>query len=145
MSELKYLSDTSLTKVIDDDSTLADGTRTERDLECDVYLQVQYDSGPPSVDDEIAQLWVMPGDGEASEVFPEGGDAGLGTDDDPQNLFYIGSFTSVNPSLTVNEILCIPDVPLRPHGNRFVLKNVSGQTFDSTWELRIKPRKFEIA
>jgi len=133
--------------VINDDAALANNARaagdyqndTTLELFCTAYLQVQYDGGPPAVGAEIARLYVLPGDDDASEVFPDGGDAGLGTDDTPQQVFYVGSFESVNPSTTVNEVLGIPGISLTPGNNRFVLLNVSGQSLDSTWELRIKP------
>jgi len=133
--------------VIDDNATLANNARAAGDynndtglnLFCTAYLQVQYDAGPPAAGAEIARLYVLPGDDESSEIFPDGGDAGLGTDDTPQQVFYVGSFESINPSTSVNEILAIPGIPLTPGACRFVILNVSGQTFDLTWELRIKP------
>lgn len=151
MAEIKYLSDTALATPIDDNATLATGVRaagdlnndTEQDLYCTVYLVVQWDGTAPSVGFKVADLYILPGDGEVSEVFPEGGDAGLGTDDTPQALFYVGSFESVNPSITVDETLALPGVRLYPDGNRFVLQNTSGQTFDLTWELRVKPYKIQ--
>lgn len=151
MAEIKLLRDSSLSVVINDDAALTNSSRaagdydnsTELDIECDVYLQVQYDAGPPAAGTRVADLYVLPGDGAGTQLYPDGGDAGLGTDDDPQSDFFVGSFVSVNPSLTVNELLSLPRVRLYGHGNRFVLKNTSGQTFDSTWELRIKPSKFQ--
>lgn len=129
--------------VIDDDATLDDGVRAAADLEndtnkdnfADFYLTVQWNTTAPSAGDLIAELYVMPGDGEVTEAFPEGGDAGLGTDDDPQAHFLVGVFESINPSLTVDEELAIKGVDLRPSKNRVVLKNVSGQQFDLTWQL----------
>lgn len=151
MTEIKYLADTAVQTVIDDNATLADTARaagdydngTELDLEAVAYLTVQYDTGPPSAGSKIAELYVLPGDGAGTEVFPDGGDAGLGTDDDPQAIFLVGVFTSINPSTSVNEILASLPFRLYPDGNRFVLKNVSGQTFDSTWQLDIKPIKLQ--
>ena len=140
-----------LTTVINDNATLADGARaagdhdnsSNLDLWCIPYLTVQFDGGPPSVDDEIAELYLLPGDAEASEGYPDGGDSGLGTDDDPQDAFYVGSFHTVNPSTSTDEVLALPPIPLYPHGNRFVLKNVSGQTMDLTWQLDILPYKMQ--
>src|SRR3990172_7967310 len=96
--------------VIDDNATLANNARAAGDynndtglnLFCTAYLQVQYDAGPPAAGAEIARLYVLPGDDEGSEIFPDGGDAGLGTDDTPQQVFYVGSFESINPSTRVN-------------------------------------------
>ena len=133
--------------VINDDATLATTVRAAGDFDnsaanqnriwCVPYLTVQFDSGPPSAGASIADLYVIPGSAEATELYPEGGDAGLGTDDNPQPEFYVGTFKTVNPSLTVDEVLALPALPLYPSGNRFVLTNTSGQTFDSTWQLEI--------
>lgn len=152
MAEIKGLRDSSLATVIDDDASLANGVRaagdydnsTELDMECEVYLQVQWDGTAPSAGDAVADLWILPGDGEVTPVFPEGGDAGLGTDDDPQLVFFVGRFITVNPSITVDEVLALPRVPLFFGENRFVLKNTSNQTFDSTFEVRIKPSKRQV-
>jgi len=149
MAEIKLLRDSVLAVVIDDDATLATTVRaagdyvntTELDLGCDVYLQVQYDTTAPSAGDKIADLFLLPDDG--ASVFPEGGDAGLGTDVTPQAVLLVGTFETRSPSITVNEILCIPGVSLHGHTNRFVLLNTSGQTFDSTWQLSIKPYKLQ--
>ena len=151
MSEIKYLADTAVQTVIDDGASLTDGSRaagdydnsTELDLEAIAYLTVQFDGGPPTAGDRVADLYILPGDGAGTEVFPDGGDAGLGTDDTPQARWYVGSFETVNPSTTVDETLAIP-VPLYPDGNRFVLLNTSGQTMDSTWQLDIKPIKRQV-
>ncbi|MGE3932343.1 MAG: hypothetical protein AB7F67_03785 [Rhodospirillaceae bacterium] len=143
--------------VIDDNASLSNGARAAGDFDnsigangdgaefCTVYLQLQYDGGPPSAGTIVGELWVLPGDGEGSEQFPDGGDAGLGTDDDPQDVFNVGSFQSINPSTSVNEILSLPYVPLHPDGNRFVFKNTSGQTIDSTWQLDIVPFRRTVA
>lgn len=149
MAEIRLLRDTSLQTVIDKNATLTNNSRaagdydnsTELDLWCDVYLQVQYDTGPPAVGTKVAELYVLPGDGETTEVFPDGGDGTVGTDDTPQQIFLVGSFESINPSTSVNEVLSLRDIPLSGDGNRFVLLNTSGATFDSTYELRIKPSK----
>ena len=151
MAEIKWLSDTGEQNVIDDNAALTDGSRaagdydngTELDVLCDVWLTVQYDGGPPTAGDLVADLYVMPSQPDDT-TFPEGGDAALGTDDDPQAIFLVGSFESVNPSTTVNEVLCIPMVRLYPHDNRFVVKNTSGQTFDLTWQLDIVPHKTQV-
>jgi len=151
MAEIKLLRNQPFTVVIDDGTTLADDVRAaadydnsvKQDLGCDVYLQVQYDTTAPSAGDKIAELYILPGDGEGTEVFPEGGDADLGTDVTPQAILLVGTLESRRPSLTVNEILCIPGVPLYGHTNRFVILNTSLQIFDSTWQLSIKPYKLQ--
>lgn len=141
------------TVVIDDNASLSDGSRAAADYDNSTsldfwyipFLTVQYDGGPPSAGDDIAELFILPGDADDSEAFPNGGDAGLGTDDDPQRVFFVGTFVSVTPSTTVDEILALPPIQLYPHGNRFVLKNVSGQTLDSTWQLEITPFKTQTS
>lgn len=149
MAKNKLLSDTALQSVIDDNATLDDGVRaagdyengTALDISCTAYLTVQWNTTAPSAGDRVAELWVLAGDN--AGVLPEGGDAGLGTDDDPQDVFKVGEFISVNPSLTVDEVLAIPFIPLYSDENRFVLKNISAQQFDLTWQLDIKPGKFQ--
>jgi len=152
MADLRYKDASGApTSVIDDNATLADGARAagdydnsaNLDLFCVPYLTVQYDGGPPTANTKVAELYLLPGNADGTEKFPEGGDAGLGTDDDPQACFLVGSFESINPSLTVDEVLALPPVRLYPHGNRFVLKNTSGQTFDLTWQLEIMRFKYE--
>ena len=139
--------------VIDKNATLDNDVRAaadydndgNKDLACNVYLSVQWNTTAPTVDDRIAFLWVLPGDDEMTEVFPEGGDGTVGADDDPQAIFLAGVFVSVNPSITVDEQLVIPGVPLHHSGNRFVLKNTSGQQFDLTWDLDIVPYTVTVA
>ncbi len=151
MAEIKLLRNQPFTVVIDDGASLATTVRAaadydnsaKQDLGCDVYLQVQFDATAPSAGDKIADLYLLPGDGEGTEVFPEGGDAGLGTDVTPQAMLLVGTFETRSPSITVDEILCIPGVSLHGHTNRFVLLNTSGQTFDATWQLSIKPYKLQ--
>lgn len=150
MAEIKYLSDTALVTLIDDDAALANNARAAGDLDNDTeldlgilyFLQVQYDGGPPSAGTKVAELYNLPGDGEASETFPDGGDAGLGTNDTPQQIFYVAAFESINPSTSVNEVLGASG-SLWPHGNRHVILNTSGQQFDSTWQLTGKPWKLQ--
>ena len=144
MAEIKYLGDTALSTLINDNATLADTVRaaadydngTELDIWCIPYLEVQWDTTAPTAGDMVADLYVLPGDNAGTPDYPEGGDAGLGTNDNPQAIFKVGSFESVNPSITVNEILALRPILLYPQVNRFVLLNTSGQIFDATWELR---------
>ncbi len=147
MADVK-LAEGTFTTVIDDDATLADGARAAGDLNNgtaleiigDAYFEVQWNTTAPTVNTVVAELYLLRGDGEASEDFPEGGDAGLGTDDDPQATTLVGTFETINPSITVDETLIAMDIPLSIGNNRFVLKNVSGQEMDLTWELRFKGR-----
>ena len=139
--------------VINDNATLNNGVRaaadygndTNKDLWCNVFLTVQWNTTAPSAGDKVAELYILPGDDAGTEKFPEGGDAGLGTDDDPQKIFLVGVFESINPSLTVDETLSLSGIALYHSGNRFVLKNVSGQQFDLTWQLDIVPYTITVA
>lgn len=143
-------SSSAVQNVIDDNAALVDGdwaagdydNSTHLDPFCDAYLTVQWDTTAPTAGDIVAELYIVPGDNAGSPVYPEGGDAGLGTDKIPQAVFLKGAFESVSPSTSVNEVLCLENVPLSIK-NRFVLKNVSGQQFDLTWQLDIRPRRYE--
>jgi len=153
MADIQYKDvSATLVNVIDDGASLGTTVRaagdydndTSKFLWCIPKLTVQFDTTAPTALDAIADLYIIPGDGAASEVYAEGGDAGLGTNDTPQVSFYVGTFTTINPSTSTDEVLMLPMIPLYPHGNRFVLENVSGQTFDSTWQLDILPVKLTI-
>ena len=132
--------------VIDDGTTLATGVRAagdynndaNKDLYCNVYLRVTY-SVAPVANAKAAELYVLPGDDAGPDTYPEGGDAGLGTNDTPQKIFLVGVFETINPSTSVEEQLALPGVPLHHSGNRFVILNTSLQTFAATWDLDIVP------
>lgn len=151
MSEIKLLGDTSVATVINKDAALADGARaagdydnsTELDLSCTAYLDASYGTAP-SAGTIVAELYLLPGDGAATEVFPEGGDGTVGNAVDPQGGLLVGVFESRNPGTSTNEILALNAIPLSPHTNRFVVKNVAGQQFDADWELRISPEKTQV-
>jgi len=133
--------------VIDDNAALANNVRaagdfdndSNKDLYCNVFLKVQFDTTAPSAGFKIAELYVLPGDDAATELFPEGGDAGLGSDFTPQKIFLVGVFETIDPSITTDEELALAGVPLYHSGNRFVLLNTSAQQFDLTWQLDIVP------
>lgn len=152
MAEIK-LKEGSLVTPINDGASLADGVRAAGDYDnsanldmwCHAYLTVQWDTTPPTAGDIVAELYLLPGDGETSQVFPEGGDAGLGSDKTPQKMFLVGVFETVDPSVSADEVIAIPNIRLSFEGNRFVLLNTSGQTMDSTWQLDIKTYKMQSA
>ena len=130
--------------VINDNAALTDGSRAAGDATtgnkgnaswADAYLTIQFDTTAPAAGSTIAELYVVPGDGDASQVFPEGGDAGLGSNVDPQKSLLVGVFETRDPSTSVDEILIIRGIQLGIGTDRFVIKNVSGQTFDLTWQL----------
>ena len=153
MADIKYKEGAARTVVINDDAALANNTRaaadynndTLLDLFGDVFLVQQFDTTAPSAGDKTGELHILPGDNAATEKFPEGGDAGLGTDDDPQKIFLVGVFETINPSISVDETLGLPGIRLFMAGNRFVFKNVSGQQMDLTWQLDIHPYKLQSA
>ncbi len=141
------------TAVIDTGAVLANNARAaadydnkaNSDLACNAILTVQWNTSAPAVGDRIAELWVLPGDDAGTEAFPEGGDGTTGSDDDPQQIFSVGVFVSVNPSTSVDEELTISGIPLYFAGNRFVFRNNSGQEQDLTWQLDIVPYTTTIA
>ena len=152
MADIKLKEGTKKT-AIDKNATLANGSRAAGDVNngsdlhalADAYLTVQYDAGPPTAGDIVAELYVLHGNGESPEVFPEGGDGTVGDNVDPQATTLVGVFETREPSTTVDEILIIEDIPLGIGNDRFVIKNVSGQTFDSTWQLDIKTKLAQTA
>jgi hypothetical protein len=87
----------------------------------------------PSAGDKIADVYMLIGDGEASESIPTGGDGTTGADVTPQAENWVGALYSVNPSTSVDEVLSIPGVRLGPGTNRLVLLNGSGQSFALGW------------
>ena len=131
---------------IDLGTTLADGARGAGDYDnsgnlhpwCNPVLIVQWDAGPPTKGDLVGELYCMPGDGEATELFPEGGDGSVGSDDTPQQVFFVGAFESVNPSLTVNERIALPRIKLYFAKNRFVFLNTSTFLMDAGWQIDLK-------
>ena len=134
----------SRTAIINKDASLADGARAAGDVttgtkgnatHVDLHLTVQFDTTAPNAGDIIGEVYLLPGDGEGSEKFPEGGDGTVGNDVDPQNRLHIGTFESRVPSNSADEDLVIPNVPLGVGTDRFVYKNLSGQTMDQTWQL----------
>lgn len=139
------------TLVINDDLLLVDGdwaagdyaNGTNLDPFANLYLKVQWNTTAPAAGLNVANVYLLPGDGEGSEAFPEGGDAGIGSDFIPQKIFLVGTFETIDPSITVDEILGTPSISLYDAGNRFILENVSGQEFDLTWELAIVPYGFK--
>lgn len=153
MADVQLRAPTVVQTPIDDNATLSDAARaagdydngTNLDTHCIIYLTVQWDSAAPAVGENVAEIYILPGDGEVTEVFPEGGDAGLGSDDTPQALFRVATLYSINPSTSVDEVLASPPIALYPDGNRFVLLNVSGGTFDATWQLDIKPFRYQVS
>ena len=152
MADVKLKADTSVQTLIDDNLALVTtdwaagdyDNGTALDLWANIYLTLQYDTTAPAANLPVANLYLIPGDGAGTEVYPTGGDAGLGTDFIPQGVFYVGSFECINPSITTDEVLCLPRIPLYPDGNRFVIENISGYSFDSTWILKMKPVKMQV-
>ncbi len=115
-------------------------------LEADVYMVSDYQTTAPAANLRVADLYVLFGNGESTEKFPEGGDGTTGSDDNPQGALFVGSYETINPNNAgVSETLCIPNVAINGRKTiRFVMQNVSGQIMDSgNFELYIIPKKFQ--
>lgn len=151
MADYKLKQDTAIQTIIDDNATLANAARSAGDYDNSTALDpfgifqltVQYDGGPPAAGTKIADLYIIPGTS-TGPTYADGGDAGLGTDDTPQAIYWVASFQSINPSTTVDEVLGTVEIPLYAR-NRVVVLNTSGQTFDSTWILKMQPVKRQVA
>jgi hypothetical protein len=145
------LNDLALATVIDKGAALADGSRAAGDYDnstnqaetCRAYLRAQWDTTAPSALTLVGDLYVLPGDGGGGETFPVGGDGTVGADATPAAKHKVGSFQTVAPSITVDEVMCIEGIPLGGSTNRFVLRNTSGQQYDLTWQLDVVPERFE--
>lgn len=150
MADIK-LKEAALVTVLTTGATLASGNRAAADVDngtnlnpvADFYLTLQYGVAP-AAGTKVAELYVLRGDGETSEVFPVGGDGTVGANVDPQAHTLAGSFESRNPSTSVDEVLVIYDVPLGVGNVRCVVKNTSGQTWDAGWTLKAKPRLLQV-
>jgi len=134
------------TSVMSAGATLADGVRfaadfdndVNKDLWCNVFLNVQYNTTTPTVS-KVGELYVVPGDDESPETFPEGGDGTTGSDFTPQAIHLAGVFETINTSVISNEQIGLSGIPLYHSGNRFVFLNTSGQVMDLLWLLDIVP------
>jgi len=147
MADLKLKEGAGTKIVINKDAALANGSRAAADYDnstdldpiCDAILRVHYDTSAPAVGDSVAELYVLPSDGAATEVFPQGGDGTVGSNVDPQKTLMVGVFESRSPTTTTDEVLAIQAISLRPKSSRFVIKNISGKQFNLTWQLDIRP------
>ena len=148
MSDIK-LKEAARITAIDTGATLANAASASGDVDngtnlypvCDAYLTLQYGTAP-AAGTKVAELYCLRGDGEATEVFPVGAAGAPGTT--PQQHTLAGVFESRAPSTTVDEVLVIYDIPLGAGTNRFLVLNTSGQTWDDTWDLKIKPRLLQV-
>lgn len=128
-------------------ASLADAARkgaafangTNKDIYGDLFLSLKYDTSAPAAGTKVAEVYLLPGNGDATELFPEGGDGTVGSNVDPQKVLLVGALESRNPSTTVNEVLTVPGVVLPPGNSRIVLKNTSGKTINSNYALTLKP------
>jgi hypothetical protein len=93
-----------------------------------VFASIRYTNITGIAGTEVLELFIMPGNGQDPEVFPEGGDASLGSNFDPQDIWSVGSFQSVTPSTTETEVLALW-VDLPPGNCRFVFKNLTANAF----------------
>lgn len=150
MADIK-LKEAALQSVLATAATLANGVRAAADVDngtnlfpiCDLYLTLQYGTAP-AAGTKVAEVYCLRGDGETSEVFPQGGDGTVGANVTPQQHALAGVFESRSPSTTVDEVLVVYDVPLGAGKNRFVILNTSGQTWDAGWTLKAKPRLLQV-
>jgi len=75
-----------------------------------------------AVGDQVAELYVVPSIDDTNFMSPDD------TGDTPQAIFLVGVF-ECRDAVTTDLRMAITGVPLVPRKMRFVLKNVSGQTF----------------
>lgn len=151
MANLAYQDGTAQTVVIDKNAALTDGSRaagdydnsSNGDLYADFFLVVQFDTTAPSAGETIAELYVLHADDSGTPAYPQGGDGTVGSNVDPQRTLMAGVFETRSPSISTDEVLLVSGVPISPRNMRVVIKNVSGQQFDLTWELRMKPYRLQ--
>jgi len=99
------------------------------DFELLVDIQVAIAVGNP-----VAELYIVPSVDDTNFQTPDD------TGDTPQAIFLIGVLES-RDNVTTDQRMAITGVPIPPRLMRFVLKNVSGQTFGANegHTLRMKP------
>jgi len=103
------------------------------DLELLVDIQVAL-----AVGDKVAELYIVPSVDDTNFMSPDD------TGDTPQAIFLVGVF-ECRDAVTTDQRMAIVGVPLPPRKMRFVLKNVSGQTFGANdgHFLKCKPYKLQ--
>lgn len=149
-TNLQYQDGTGISTVITG-GTLATGNRVAQpfdntvnlDLYGDAFLTLHYDTSAPTAGTAIAELYLLPGNTVVTPSYPQGGDGSVGTNVDPQKVLLVGVFETRSPSTSVDEILAVVGIPLSPRLQRFVLKNISGQTFHTGFTLTLKPYKLQ--
>ena len=99
------------------------------DFELLVDIQVALTVGDP-----VAELYLVPSIDDTNFQSPDD------TGDTPQSIFLIGVF-ECRDAVTTDQRMAIVGIPLPPRKMRFVLKNVSNQTFGASdgHLLRMKP------
>jgi hypothetical protein len=93
----------------------------------DFYLTSD-DAVAPTTGDYVAELWLLPGDGDSPEKFPYGGSQ------DPQAEFLVGSFESGG---TASEVMSLRNIVMGPNTSRIVVKNTSGAAWQEDWFLDV--------
>ncbi len=110
------------------------------DLYADFELAVCYATAP-SAGTKVAELYLLPSaDG---TNFPS-----VDGSNQPQKALLIATFESRNPSTSAVERLTAPGISLPPGKFKFVVKNTSGQAFQSnsvTKTLRMRPYQLQNA
>ncbi len=91
-----------------------------------------------AVGGKVAELYLVPSVDDTNFLTPDD------TGDTPQGILLVGSFESRDNVIT-DQRMGIIGVPLPPRKMRFVLKNVSGQTFGANdgHTLRVKPYRLQ--
>ena len=115
------------------------------DTEATPFIEFQFSTGPPAADLAMVSCWHLRGTGEVTERFAEGGDGTGGTADiDPQAVHFIGAFSLSDPSTSGLRVASLAPIRLASQGNRFVLKNVSGNTIAAGWNFGMLIERFRI-
>lgn len=110
------------------------------DLYADFELAVCY-AAPPSAGIKVAELYLLPGIDGTNYTSVDGSSQ-------PQKALLIATFESRNPSTSAVERLTVPGVSLPPGKFKLVVKNTSGQAFQSnsvTKTLRMRPYQLQNA
>ena len=136
--------------IISSGELITDGNRRVGDYDNngrtnDVFipiLSLRFDSSVVASGSSVVDLYQIPGSGTGisneSYPFAGGGDGIIGENIDPSASMFVGSFNTIKPSATEVEFLALPEITLYPDGNRFIIKNISGQTFHGETQFDIK-------
>lgn len=119
------------------DNTSAVWNNSDNVTFVNAWLRVYFDTTAPSPGALIAELWYLPSDGEGTPDYPE-----TDATDNAQAALKVGVFETINPSLSTAESLVIRRIAVEPGNGTWLIHNISGQTFNSTWQLDLVPYKW---